>query len=102
MQAIEGQAPVIADHEVVPDIESRERTLAGIQEVNLFPVSGTVVERLCVRIAGEKFDIFDVLAQAQLQRVVAGVSIGNEVAVAAEARSKGSTGTVISPPVIGW
>ena len=66
-KAVEGQLVVIADHEVVPDIEGRERPLTLIQRIDLLAVSGTIVQRLGVGVAGQKFQPGDTLPDTQLQ-----------------------------------
>ena len=83
---IEGQLVVVADDEVVPHVERGERMLARVEQIDLLAVSRTIVQRLGVGVAGEKFQAGDLLAHTHLQRVVAGLAAGDEVAIAGEVR----------------
>jgi len=65
---------VVADYKVVPKVEGGERSLTLVQQVDLLAVSRTVVEGLGIRVARQKFQPRNTLANAQLQRIVTGFS----------------------------
>src|SRR5205823_2176490 len=68
-------------------VESREcNARPGIKGINLLSISGSVILRLAISIARQQLQPAAGMANAHLQRVVTGLSTGNEPAIALEKR----------------
>src|ERR1700722_12469186 len=65
-----------------------------IFDIDLLAVAGSVVNRLGIGISGEHLQTAGTVAKAQLERVVVGNTIGDEIALTAELLSVRSAGAV--------
>src|ERR1700756_3380612 len=71
------------------DVERRKRILAGVEQVDLLAVAGSIIQRLREGVARQVTEMGYALTHTRLERVVIGVAGGDEVALAGEVLSEG-------------
>src|SRR5579863_1999783 len=86
---------VVADNEVVGDVERRQRVAeGGVDRIYFFSKIGRFVHRLAVGVSGGQFEPSAGVAQAEFESVVIRFADGRLIGVAAEVRTQGAAGSV--------